>query len=394
VHIVSEKPKNSIYRDPTKLSHHVHRVGHHFPLQIIDLACKKYGYKYHETRGLKVLDPQQAAEWIGPFVEAHDRPLSNERGYTASAVEDEQTARAAIREMFPKIPENDLEKIVYHAFEKGSGRVGTATSVPLSRRVQLAVAAHIRHLHTGYEVLLKEKDKFESRFDGWKAARRDCEEAILNKVKVWRDEDDEPSHESEEIFREIIVLDDDETTDTGSQSSGSRSDGSPMSDRMYLANPDAMRQAESLPRIRPASDLSLAQTTQPVPIGGAGSLVPLNASYRQGEVPSYTSGIDGHRYFLQPARGGPSRSGAAFDPVGPFLSRPSAYTPRFSDQDVAVPSVEREIIDLTSSDGPAEGYLVPELTLADTHQPPRCRSRAFNLRLRRPTCEPARHLSR
>ncbi len=50
------------------------------------------------------------------------------------------------------------------------------------------------------------------------AARQKVEPECLAKVKEWRDEADEQSIEMEEIFREVIVLDDDDTSDDDTSS--------------------------------------------------------------------------------------------------------------------------------------------------------------------------------
>ncbi|KAJ4377478.1 hypothetical protein N0V83_000303 [Neocucurbitaria cava] len=63
-------------------------------------------------------------------------------------------AAAELHSQFPKIPEKDKEKVLKHGFKKHSGRVGRTSSIPLSRKVLLAVIAHVRHQHTTYDTLL------------------------------------------------------------------------------------------------------------------------------------------------------------------------------------------------------------------------------------------------
>ncbi|KAK0637421.1 hypothetical protein B0T17DRAFT_485061, partial [Bombardia bombarda] len=60
-----------------------------------------------------------------------------------------------IVKLFPKIPKAAIPKIVSHAVKKHSRRVGRAGTVDLDERVHLAVRAHIRHVHTDYDQLLK-----------------------------------------------------------------------------------------------------------------------------------------------------------------------------------------------------------------------------------------------
>ena len=84
--------------------------------------------------------------------------------------------------------------------------MGNATELPLARRVQLAVVAHIRHTYTDYDKMLKT--------GSWSEARQKVEHVSLAKLKEWRDETGEQSNEIEDTFREVIVLDDDDDDDT------------------------------------------------------------------------------------------------------------------------------------------------------------------------------------
>jgi hypothetical protein len=111
------KPKNKTHTDPEKLSHHVHRVGHHFPLNVITPACSKFGYVYDDTRGLRKEKARDRDNWIAQQVENYSsRQLP--RGGLTTEKETKDHTRGAVREMFPKIPEADLTAIVNHAFEE------------------------------------------------------------------------------------------------------------------------------------------------------------------------------------------------------------------------------------------------------------------------------------
>ncbi|KAL5422705.1 hypothetical protein PMIN05_012485 [Paraphaeosphaeria minitans] len=206
VHIVSAKPRTKAFFDPEKISSHVHRIGHHFPIEIIKLACSKFGYRYDEgglrrIRGSPVYGPAYVERGIANYEQRqalHGKPVTD--------TEHKEHIRGAIREIFPKIPEADLTSIVNHAFEEGTDRVGNAKELSLARRVQLAVVAHIRHTYTEYDNILKHKT------GTWTEARQQVEHVSLAKLKEWRDETDEASNELEETFREVIVLDDDEDT--------------------------------------------------------------------------------------------------------------------------------------------------------------------------------------
>lgn len=114
-------------------------------------------------------------------------------------------AREAIRDLFPRIPERDLHAIVARAFQKGKDRVGTAAELSLPRRVQLAVVAHIRHVYTDYDKLLKT--------GSWLEARARIERACLDQLAQWRGDDDEDPNAMEDILREVIVIPDDDEDD-------------------------------------------------------------------------------------------------------------------------------------------------------------------------------------
>ncbi|GAD94265.1 conserved hypothetical protein [Paecilomyces variotii No. 5] len=81
-------------------------------------------------------------------------------------------SRKLLLNQFPKIPPSSLEKVLEHAFLKGSGRVGRSTKRSDERKAELAVEAHIRHLHTPYEKLLDEgMDREQARKKVWDAVQ-------------------------------------------------------------------------------------------------------------------------------------------------------------------------------------------------------------------------------
>lgn len=148
---------------------------------------------------------------------------------SSSNVEATKQVETAIRDLFPKIPEADLKSIAQRAFQevrftkfsknlasdklKGSGRVGTAARLTLERRVQLAVLAHIRHVYTNYDEMLKKGT--------WQDARRHVERSCIDQLVKWRGEDDSDGHEFEDVFREIIVLDEEAGVPDGSNGNSS-----------------------------------------------------------------------------------------------------------------------------------------------------------------------------
>ncbi|PYH49483.1 DUF2293 domain-containing protein [Aspergillus saccharolyticus JOP 1030-1] len=84
-------------------------------------------------------------------------------------------ARQILRTQFPLMPDNVLETIVNHAFLKGAGRVGRATTVPDKRKAILATEAHIRHTQTPYDSLLHAG-----------LAREEAREAVFGLVRAIR----------------------------------------------------------------------------------------------------------------------------------------------------------------------------------------------------------------
>lgn len=86
--------------------------------------------------------------------------------------------------------------------KQGQRKVGTAVELPLARRVQLAVVAHIRHVYTQYDRLL--------RVTSFQEARASVEEPTLAKLVQWRGDDENGKTVLEDVFREVIVISDDE----------------------------------------------------------------------------------------------------------------------------------------------------------------------------------------
>lgn len=87
----------------------------------------------------------------------------------------------------------------------GEPVVGLQQNLSLSRRVQLAVLAHIRHNHTRYDELLKETS--------WATARKATEQLCLDYLVKWRGDDESGRDQLDEILREVVVLSDDESDD-------------------------------------------------------------------------------------------------------------------------------------------------------------------------------------
>jgi Uncharacterized conserved protein (DUF2293) len=81
--------------------------------------------------------------------------------------------------------------------------VGGQSHIPLQQRVQAATLAHIRHIHTNYDALLREGTE---KGDARRAIEKDC----LEKLISWRSEDEKNIDLVEGMLCEIIHLDDDD----------------------------------------------------------------------------------------------------------------------------------------------------------------------------------------
>lgn len=83
-----------------------------------------------------------------------------------AAIED--NFEEALLGLFPKMPKTEVPQVLKHALKKHSRRVGRTSRVCLQDRVKLAVHAHIRHVHTDYDQLLKQgSNKSQARQEVW-----------------------------------------------------------------------------------------------------------------------------------------------------------------------------------------------------------------------------------
>ncbi|KAJ5684803.1 uncharacterized protein N7477_001148, partial [Penicillium maclennaniae] len=190
IHAVSTTPHANTHN----LSQHVHRIGFHFPSTVVAAACSELGL-YLTSTGKAV-----PVHTLGNL----DHPPQTDSEASQLTINTE--ARDAIKDLFPNIPQSDLFQIIKTAFQKGQQKVGTAPGLPLARRAQLAVVAHIRHLYTDYDRLLKQKSFHE--------ARAAVEQTTLKKVIQWRGDDENGQTVLEDVFREVIVISDDDDSET------------------------------------------------------------------------------------------------------------------------------------------------------------------------------------
>lgn len=170
-------------------------------------------------------------------------------------------ADGAIRDLFPRIPHTDRQMIIEHAFKKvgglclpnvsllkpqgamfhGEPTVGLQPGIPLSRRVQLAVLAHIRHTHTRYDQLLRETS--------WMNARKAVEPVCLDVLVKWRGDEETGRDQMDEILREVVIITDSEATDENSDEKDSSEEEGEItsSSSTGLSQPNSRNQSRSAP---------------------------------------------------------------------------------------------------------------------------------------------------
>lgn len=199
--------------DLTKISHNVHRIGYHFHVEVIQQACADLDYTLSTNGNFISRQEARRQRYIEELLRKHSGSSGPLR--LNSEQESLEQVSAAIKELFPRIPDEDLVGVVKHAWSPGTGRVGQS-DLDLPRRVQLAVGARIRHNYTDYDRLL-------SAF-GWHDARAMTEQPSLEKLIEWRGDQPDDEQEMEEILREIIVIDDDDEDTAGAAANGSEAD--------------------------------------------------------------------------------------------------------------------------------------------------------------------------
>ncbi|KAL2205124.1 hypothetical protein CC79DRAFT_1370944 [Sarocladium strictum] len=185
------------------LSHQVHRIGHHVRESIVE-----------EARATIDVLPLETSRPVG-----EPEPIPTSQSQYNLQVD------AAIRDLFPRIPNTDRQIIIEHAFDlrtkshRGEKPVGLSADITLARRVQLAVLAHIRHTHTRYDKLRKETT--------WTNARRVVEALCLDILVKWRGDEETGRDQLDEILREVVVISDSEDSeDEDADISSPESDGS------------------------------------------------------------------------------------------------------------------------------------------------------------------------
>ncbi|KAJ9602067.1 hypothetical protein H2200_013427 [Cladophialophora chaetospira] len=189
-----------------ELSRQIHRVGYHFPTTIVDQVCAHYGIRLN-NKGELIDESKDEDLFRRVYQNAEGkRPAPKEE---KDQVTINTEARQTIKDLFPKIPDSDLFRIIKHAFQLKDGRVGTAPELTPLRRAHLAVVAHIRHNYTSYDRLLRQVQ--------YNEARHQVEKETLEKIVEWRGGEDmaleDTSHAANDLLKDVIVISDEEESD-------------------------------------------------------------------------------------------------------------------------------------------------------------------------------------
>jgi hypothetical protein len=105
---VAQLDQTTPHMSTHNLSQHVHRIGYHFPSTVVAAACSELGL-YLTSAGKAVPFHTLGALQANP-------PANSEVDQVTINTE----ARDAIRDLFPNIPDNDINQIIKTAFQKVS----------------------------------------------------------------------------------------------------------------------------------------------------------------------------------------------------------------------------------------------------------------------------------
>ncbi len=134
------------------------RASKHSTLRAVVLRFSRARKRY-ERQGILVEEAALLRAEAECCLDAGSRELARERAAERRGEIDagyvEQFA-LKVGELFPHCPQAERSAIARHACRKYSGRVGRSAAAKQldSKAVELAVRAHVRHVHTGYDRLL------------------------------------------------------------------------------------------------------------------------------------------------------------------------------------------------------------------------------------------------
>ncbi|KAJ1328897.1 DUF2293 domain-containing protein [Microdochium nivale] len=153
------------------------------------LAAGQTVYQVLDRPGGRVVGIRVPAQ-IRDAVAASSRATKSQRAEAVRRRDDKMDAayRDAVVRIFPRLPAGELRAIMSRAMEKRSGRVGRTGTLDVEDRAVLGVRAHVRHVHTRYERMLKEEGARRNGKGGEAArnrARWVVEKDIQSKLEEW-----------------------------------------------------------------------------------------------------------------------------------------------------------------------------------------------------------------
>jgi hypothetical protein len=138
------------------------RAGKYSPLRAVVVRWSRTRNRYERQGTLVAREAIERAEQEC-LADAEARGRRQEREAERRAIEDEEYRAKfalAIREQYPGCPAEEASAIADHACRKHSGRVGRSAAAKElgADAIALAVRAHVRHVHTGYDEILMQTD--------------------------------------------------------------------------------------------------------------------------------------------------------------------------------------------------------------------------------------------
>lgn len=144
------------------------RAGQYSALKAVVLQWSRTRQRYERQGSLVEAEALASAE-TKCLADADARERQRERRRIRDAEIDREYVAAfadQIRQLYPKCPNTEADRIAEHACRKHSGRVGRSSAAKMFEpaMIHLAVAAAVRHRFTNYdELLLGGVDRHEAR---------------------------------------------------------------------------------------------------------------------------------------------------------------------------------------------------------------------------------------
>lgn len=165
------------------------RASKHSKLRAVVVRFSRARKRY-ERQGVLVEEDALARAEVECLADAEARSRARERRAERESTIDAHYRAdfaAQIRALYPSCPDAESLTIAEHACAKYSGRVGRSAAAKrlAAEAIDLAVRAHVRHVHTQYDELL---------LSGWERheARSEVATAVDGVVGRWRGAGERP----------------------------------------------------------------------------------------------------------------------------------------------------------------------------------------------------------